>query len=226
MSSPECDDAMIASSAGARSKRLDPAGLDQGQQPERLDARPEGHEPIGIADRADQPAIDVDLDDVAALARLDDPAANLADEDRRHAVPRAAARARTGGQPTDREFERTDLGCWTRPRGYPVAMLGCPACRPPRRPTGWPSLHVSTHPAVLHKLAILRSTATEPKKFREVVRELSWLLGYEALADARRPTDRDRDAARADGRAASWPTGSAWCRSCAPAWAWSTRCSS
>jgi uracil phosphoribosyltransferase len=49
----------------------------------------------------------------------------------------------------------------------------------------WPSLHVSTHPAVLHKLAILRSTTTEPKKFREVVRELSWLLGYEALADVR-----------------------------------------
>ena len=49
----------------------------------------------------------------------------------------------------------------------------------------WPSLHVSTHPAVLHKLAILRSTATEPKKFREVVRELSWLLGHEALADVR-----------------------------------------
>jgi uracil phosphoribosyltransferase len=47
----------------------------------------------------------------------------------------------------------------------------------------WPSLHVSSHPAVLHKLAILRSTTTEPKKFREVVRELSWLLGYEALAD-------------------------------------------
>ena len=48
----------------------------------------------------------------------------------------------------------------------------------------WPSLHVSSHPAVLHKLAILRSTSTVPKKFREVVRELSWLLGYEALADA------------------------------------------
>ena len=56
----------------------------------------------------------------------------------------------------------------------------------------WPSLHVSTHPAVLHKLAILRSTATEPKKFREVVRELSWLLGYEALADVRvRPFEID-----------------------------------
>jgi uracil phosphoribosyltransferase len=48
-----------------------------------------------------------------------------------------------------------------------------------------PTLHVSQHPAVLHKLAILRDEATEPKKFREVVRELSWLLGYEALADAR-----------------------------------------
>jgi len=48
-----------------------------------------------------------------------------------------------------------------------------------------PTLHVSQHPAVLHKLAILRDEATEPKKFREIVRELSWLLGYEALADAR-----------------------------------------
>ena len=48
-----------------------------------------------------------------------------------------------------------------------------------------PNLHVSRHPAVLHKLAILRDEKTEPKKFREVVRELSWLLGYEALADAR-----------------------------------------
>jgi uracil phosphoribosyltransferase len=46
-------------------------------------------------------------------------------------------------------------------------------------------LHVSQHPAVLHKLSILRDEKTEPKKFREIVRELSWLLGYEALADAR-----------------------------------------
>jgi len=48
-----------------------------------------------------------------------------------------------------------------------------------------PTFHVSTHPAVQHKLAVLRDRTTEPKKFREVVRELSWLLGYEALADAR-----------------------------------------
>jgi len=45
------------------------------------------------------------------------------------------------------------------------------------------TLHVSSHPAILHKLAVLRNEKTEPKKFREVVRELSWLLGYEALAD-------------------------------------------
>jgi uracil phosphoribosyltransferase len=45
------------------------------------------------------------------------------------------------------------------------------------------TLHVSSHPAILHKLAVLRDQRTEPKKFREVVRELSWLLGYEALAD-------------------------------------------
>jgi uracil phosphoribosyltransferase len=49
----------------------------------------------------------------------------------------------------------------------------------------WPNLHVSQHPAVRHKLGILRDETTEPKKFREVVRELSWLMGYEALADAR-----------------------------------------
>jgi uracil phosphoribosyltransferase len=48
-----------------------------------------------------------------------------------------------------------------------------------------PTFHVSTHPAVRHKLSILRDERTEPKKFREIVRELSWLLGYEALSDAR-----------------------------------------
>ncbi|MGZ6345848.1 MAG: uracil phosphoribosyltransferase, partial [Candidatus Limnocylindrales bacterium] len=42
-----------------------------------------------------------------------------------------------------------------------------------------------THPAVLHKLALLRDEGTEPKKFRELVREISWLVGYEALADAK-----------------------------------------
>ncbi|MDQ3447749.1 MAG: uracil phosphoribosyltransferase [Chloroflexota bacterium] len=49
----------------------------------------------------------------------------------------------------------------------------------------FPTLQVSRHPAVLHKLALLRNIETDPKKFRELVREISWLVGYEALEDAR-----------------------------------------
>ncbi len=51
--------------------------------------------------------------------------------------------------------------------------------------TEFPSLHVSPHPAVQHKLALLRDASTKPKIFRELVREISWLVGYEALGDAR-----------------------------------------
>ena len=46
-----------------------------------------------------------------------------------------------------------------------------------------PKLHASTHPLVLHKLAILRDKNTEPRKFRELVSEISALLTYEATAD-------------------------------------------
>jgi uracil phosphoribosyltransferase len=44
-------------------------------------------------------------------------------------------------------------------------------------------VHVSQHPLVLHKLALLRSRLTEPKKFRELVREIAQLLFYEATQD-------------------------------------------
>src|SRR5438874_3112845 len=44
-------------------------------------------------------------------------------------------------------------------------------------------LHISKHPLVQHKLALMRSVATEPKKFREVVREITSLLLYEATLD-------------------------------------------
>jgi uracil phosphoribosyltransferase len=57
--------------------------------------------------------------------------------------------------------------------------------RPVAAHPDFPTLHVSRHPAVQHKLALLRDQTTEPKKFRELVREISWLVGYEALADAR-----------------------------------------
>lgn len=42
---------------------------------------------------------------------------------------------------------------------------------------------VSTHPLVQHKLALLRDGRTDPKKFRELVREIAILLVYEATAD-------------------------------------------
>lgn len=41
----------------------------------------------------------------------------------------------------------------------------------------------SKHPMVLHKLTILRDKATEPRQFRELVREISALLTYEATFD-------------------------------------------
>lgn len=44
-------------------------------------------------------------------------------------------------------------------------------------------VHVSTHPLVKHKLALLRNKDTDSKKFRELVKELAILIAYEATAD-------------------------------------------
>ena len=41
----------------------------------------------------------------------------------------------------------------------------------------------SQHPLVAHKLTLLRDKNTEPKKFRELIREISTLLAYEATSD-------------------------------------------
>lgn len=41
----------------------------------------------------------------------------------------------------------------------------------------------SLHPLVQHKLALLRDVNTEPKRFRELVREMTWLLLYEATQE-------------------------------------------
>lgn len=45
------------------------------------------------------------------------------------------------------------------------------------------SVYASSHPLIQHKLTLLRDVNTEPKKFRELVREVSILLAYEATAD-------------------------------------------
>jgi uracil phosphoribosyltransferase len=44
-------------------------------------------------------------------------------------------------------------------------------------------VHVSNHPLVQHKLTLLRRASTEPKKFRELVGELTQFLLYEATLD-------------------------------------------
>lgn len=45
------------------------------------------------------------------------------------------------------------------------------------------NVFASSHPLVSHKLTRLRDLHTDPKKFRELVREISGLLAYEATAD-------------------------------------------
>ena len=44
-------------------------------------------------------------------------------------------------------------------------------------------VYESTHPLVKHKLTLMRRKNTEPKKFRELIREVTLLLCYEATAD-------------------------------------------
>jgi uracil phosphoribosyltransferase len=100
---------------------------------------------------------------------------------RRCGVPRLVATMGRGTHPS--------RGSTKGPRPRLVRPRHDPPDRAPARydagVTDPTTFHVSQHPAVLHKLAVLRDEDTEPKKFREVVRELSWLLGYEALQDAK-----------------------------------------
>ena len=45
------------------------------------------------------------------------------------------------------------------------------------------NLFVSNHPLIKHKLTKLRDKDTNPKKFRELIREIAGLLAYEATND-------------------------------------------
>lgn len=52
------------------------------------------------------------------------------------------------------------------------------------------NVFVSSHPLVRHKLSILRDIHTEPQKFRQLVKELTALIAYEATQDlSTRPID-------------------------------------
>ena len=62
------------------------------------------------------------------------------------------------------------------------------------------TIYVSSHPLVAHKLTRLRDKDTEPKKFRELVREVSALLAYEATADLEiAPLEAETPLAKAKG---------------------------
>src|SRR5579871_6072347 len=63
---------------------------------------------------------------------------------------------------------------------FPMRGVGQPGAGEVRE---YRQLHVSSHPVVAHKLTLLRRSDTTSKQFTELVAELSWLLGYEALAD-------------------------------------------
>jgi uracil phosphoribosyltransferase len=45
------------------------------------------------------------------------------------------------------------------------------------------TVHTSQHPLVAHKLTRIRDTRTDPKKFRELIREISAFMTYEATQD-------------------------------------------
>jgi uracil phosphoribosyltransferase len=62
------------------------------------------------------------------------------------------------------------------------------------------NVFASKHPLVAHKLSRLRDKNTEPKKFREFVREISALLVYEATADLTTvPRDLETPLAKMEG---------------------------
>ena len=46
-----------------------------------------------------------------------------------------------------------------------------------------PTIHVSTHPLVLHKLTKMRDKETSSANFRRLLREIGLLLGYDATKD-------------------------------------------
>jgi len=81
------------------------------------------------------------------------------------------------------------------------------------------NVFASQHPLVAHKLSRMRDRNTEPKKFRELVREIAALLAYEATADLlTMPRQVETPLASMTGAELKEKIGLV--PSCAPAWAW------
>ena len=45
------------------------------------------------------------------------------------------------------------------------------------------ALHIIDHPLVQHKLSLMRKKETSTKKFRELLKEISFFMGYEVTRD-------------------------------------------
>ena len=45
------------------------------------------------------------------------------------------------------------------------------------------SVHVIDHPLILHKLSVMRNKETSTSKFRQLLQEISMLMGYEVTRD-------------------------------------------
>ena len=228
-SSPECELAMIASSAGSRSKAAIPPASTSASSPNGLTVERRVTTPVGVAQLADDPARCVGLHDVAAMDALLDAAAELAGEDRRDdPAPPAAARRRTpragggwhGGCGHDRWISGSCAVTGERLEGEdtpPIVTMDVHAHPEP------PRLAASGRPAQARDPARRADGAQEvPRgRARAVV-----AAGLRGAGRRPRPPARDPDAARADDRRTSSASASASCRSCGPASAWSTRCSS
>ena len=47
----------------------------------------------------------------------------------------------------------------------------------------FPKLHIVDHPLVQHKLSTMREKKTPSNSFRQLLRELTYLIGYEVTRD-------------------------------------------
>ncbi len=57
-------------------------------------------------------------------------------------------------------------------------------------PSRFPSLHVLCHPLIRHKLSHMRARETSTKTFRQLLREVALLMGYEVTRDLPVTTER------------------------------------
>jgi len=84
----------------------------------------------------------------------------------------------------------------------------------------FPNLFVLNHPLIQHKLSLMRDQETSTRTFRELLQEITLLMGYELTRDLPLTTQRihtpltPMDAPVIDGKNLRW------CRCCALAWAW------